>query len=113
MRYGTNKYGAKKTEVDGIVFDSMKEATRYCELKLMERQGLIKELHRQVRIELIPKTDKYRAVVYVADFQYRDVKTGLVQYEDVKGCREGAAYEMFKLKKKLMYWRYGKDVIEI
>ena len=108
-----NKYGARKTEIDGIVFDSKKEAERWCELRLMEKAGLIKELHRQVRIELIPKTDKYRAITYVADFQYRDVKTGLVQFEDVKGCREGAAYEMFKLKKKLMYWRYGKDVIEI
>lgn len=108
-----NKYGAKRTVVDGIEFASKKEATRWTELRLMEKAGLIKELHRQVRIELIPKTDKYRAVVYVADFQYRDVKTGLVQFEDVKGCREGAAYEMFKLKKKLMYWRYGKDVIEI
>ena len=113
MRYGTNKYGAKKTEVDGIVFDSMKEATRWTELKLMERQGLIKELKRQVRVELIPKTDKYRAVTYVADFQYRDVKTGLVQYEDVKGCKQGEAYRMFVLKKKLMYWRWGKDIIEI
>lgn len=108
-----NKYGAKKTEVDGIVFDSQKEAMRWCELKLMERGGMIRELKRQMRVELIPKTDKYRAVNYVADFEYRDAKTGLVVYEDVKGCREGAAYEMFKLKKKLMYWRWGKDIIEI
>ena len=108
-----NKYGAKRMVVDGIEFASKKEANRYCELKLMEKAGLIKELKRQVRIELVPKTDKYRAVTYVADFQYRDVKTGLVQFEDVKGCKEGAAYEMFKLKKKLMYWRWGKDITEI
>ena len=114
MRYGTgNKYGAMRTEVDGIVFDSIKEATRWTELKLMERQGLIKELKRQVRIELIPATDKYRAVTYVADFQYRDAKTGLVTSEDVKGCKQGAAYEMFKLKKKRLYCRWRKDITEI
>ena len=66
-----------------------------------------------MRIELIPATDKYRAVTYVADFQYRDAKTGLVTIEDVKGCKQGAAYEMFKLKKKLLYWRWRKDIVEI
>lgn len=31
------KYGSKKVIYDGIVFDSKKEARRYCELKLLER----------------------------------------------------------------------------
>jgi len=34
-----SKYHSRKTEIDGIVFDSKKEANRYCELKLMERAG--------------------------------------------------------------------------
>ena len=39
-----NKYNAKKTELDGIVFDSRKEAGRYAELKLLERAGHIEDL---------------------------------------------------------------------
>ena len=112
MRYG-NKYGAVKTTVDGITFDSKREAERWCELRLMERGGLITELKRQVKVELVPKTDKYREVSYVADFVYRDKKTGQVVYEDAKGCKQGAAYELFKVKKKLMYWRWGKDINEV
>jgi len=34
-----NKYGAKKTVVDNITFDSKKEAARYQELKLLEKAG--------------------------------------------------------------------------
>ena len=43
-----NKYGNKKTVVDGITFDSRKEAKRYQELKLLEKAGEIKDLRRQV-----------------------------------------------------------------
>ena len=39
-----SKYGNRKTEVDGIVFDSKKEAERYRDLKLLERAGDIREL---------------------------------------------------------------------
>ena len=49
-----NKYGNKKTVVDGITFDSRKEAKRYQELKLLEKAGEIKDLRRQVKYELIP-----------------------------------------------------------
>ena len=44
----TIKYHNKKTEIDGIVFDSRKEALRWHELKLMENAGLISDLRRQV-----------------------------------------------------------------
>lgn len=40
------KYKAKKTEYDGIMFDSKKEAQRYAELKILERAGVIKNLQR-------------------------------------------------------------------
>lgn len=40
----TNKYHNKKVVIDGVTFDSKLEATRYTELKLLERKGLIKDL---------------------------------------------------------------------
>src|SRR3954466_12209619 len=39
-----SKYGAIRTEVDGIVFDSKREAARYQELKALERAGEISGL---------------------------------------------------------------------
>lgn len=71
---GNSKYKAKKTEVDGIKFDSQKEANRYLELKLLEKQGIINDLELQARFELQPsykKNDKtIKAISYVADFVY-------------------------------------------
>ena len=103
-----NKYGNQKTTIDGITFDSRKEASRYQELRLMEKAGEIKALTRQQKIELVPKTKLYRAVSYVADFVYFDNRTNKTVYEDVKGCRT----EVYKLKKKLLYWRYGIEIME-
>jgi len=48
-----NKYGAKKTVVGDIKFDSKKEANRFMELQLLERAGEISDLQRQVKVELI------------------------------------------------------------
>ena len=103
-----SKYGNRKTELDGMVFDSRKEAQRWAELKWMERGKLISGLERQVPFEIIPKTDKYRAVKYVADFVYTDAKTGEKVVEDCKGVKT----DVYMLKKKLMYWKYGIDIHE-
>ena len=110
-----NKYGAKKTEIDGIVFDSRHEATRYVELKYMERAGLIKDLKLQERFCLIPAIDDgqkviQRAVYYVADFTYYEKRNNYWKrvVEDAKGCRT----DVYKLKKKLMRWKYGIEVKE-
>lgn len=108
-----NKYHNQKTEVAGITFDSKKEAERYLELKMMERAGMIKDLELQKRMEIIPKTDKYRAINYIADFSYFDNQTGKSVCEDVKGMRKGTAYQLFKLKQKILYWRYQIEVKEV
>ena len=80
-----NKYHARKVTVNGIVFDSRKEANRWCELQLLERTGKITELKRQVKFTLIPTQRKFcseidkngrfkkgevleRPVAYIADF---------------------------------------------
>lgn len=48
------KYRNKEVTVDGIPFDSKKEAHRYLELKRQEEAGEIEELQRQTVFELIP-----------------------------------------------------------
>ena len=48
------KYGNKKVEIDGHVFDSRKEARRYQELRLLEKAGAIQNLQTQVKFVLIP-----------------------------------------------------------
>lgn len=108
-----NKYNARKAEVDGITFDSHKEAQRYAELKLLLRGGEIRDLRLQVKYELIPKQNGERACEYIADFVYQDVRTGETVVEDVKGCKQGAAYNIFAIKRKLMLWRYGIKVVEV
>lgn len=109
-----NKYNAKKTEVDGIVFDSKKESERYAELKLLERVGEIKALQLQPRFELQPPFDKngkhYRKIEYVADFMYADNRTGKVVVEDVKG----KLTDIYKLKKKMFEYAYPEyEITEI
>lgn len=110
MWHGSSKYHAQKTTVDGITFDSRKEADRYLVLKGMEEDGAIRDLRRQVRYELIPAFDvdgrHYRPVFYVADFVY--VEDGKEVVEDVKGMRT----DVYRLKSKLFARRYGKAIKE-
>lgn len=110
MWSGRSKYHAKKTVVDGITFDSKREADRYLVLKSMEEDGTIEDLRRQVRYELIPAFDvdgrHYRPVFYVADFVY--VEDGKEVVEDVKGMRT----DTYRLKSKLFARRYGKAIRE-
>lgn len=101
------KYGNIKTVTsDGIKHDSVKEANRWCELNLMLRAGLIRDLQRQVKFELLPKQEGERAVYYIADFVY--MENGAKVVEDVKGCRT----EVYKLKKKMMLYFHGIRIRE-
>lgn len=102
----TPKYRNKKTSVDGIRFDSKREANRYMELKLLERAGIIKGLKRQVPYILIDKSRYGRAIKYVADFVYYEDDKLVV--EDVKGVRT----PVYKLKKRLIAERFGIEVKE-
>jgi hypothetical protein len=100
-----NKYKAKKTEVDGILFDSRLESKRYSFLKMMERAGKITDLKLQVPFILIGRFEdyfgnKYRESKYIADFVYRNANGDYVT-EDVKSSfmRRNPLYV---LKKKLL-----------
>lgn len=110
MSWRTNKYHAKKTVVDGMTFDSRREADRYLVLKRMEKDGDIEDLRRQVRYELVPAFDvdgkHYRPIFYTADFVY--TTSGKEVVEDVKGMRT----DVYKLKSKLFALRYGMSIKE-
>lgn len=102
--------GTKKTEVDGIVFDSKKEAMRYLELKEMERQGKIRRLVRQPSFELQPRFKRQgrtiRPITYTADFQYEEgglepTRSWCRVVEDVKGHKT----ETFRLKWKMLQYQ--------
>lgn len=102
-----NKYHNRKTEG----FDSIREKSRYRELQLMERAGMISGLERQVRFELIPahydehgKCDE-RSCSYIADFTYwRD---GKFVVEDCKGMKT----DVYIIKRKLMRQK-GYNILE-
>lgn len=118
------KYRSAKTNINGINFDSKKEARRWVELCAMQRQGLIQGLDRQVKFLLIPsqreetgETDRNgkpkqgkvieRECAYYADFVYYENGKRIV--EDVKGVRT----EAYKIKRKLMRWIHGIEIREV
>jgi hypothetical protein len=103
-----NKYGARKTEMCGIWFDSKREAYRYLELLSEQQNGEISDLTLQPRFMLIPgftdSTGKWEiAAHYTADFQY--VKNGKTIVEDVKSAITRSKPD-YVLRRKLFKTRY-------
>ncbi len=111
-------YINKKIVVDGIKFDSKKEARRYQALLLMQRAGEISDLELQPKFELV-KGVKFSgdarakpAVRYFADFAYTDTATGKRIVEDVKSpvTKEKPSY---KMKRHMMLAVHGIEVLEM
>lgn len=105
-----NKYNAKKTWVDGVKFDSKKEAARYIQLKADADSGKISNLRLQVSYELIPKLTingkTQRAIKYIADFVYFDTAHDVEICEDCKGM----ITDIFKIKYRLMKMIHNIDI---
>ncbi len=114
------KYRNKKVVIDGIKFDSKKEANRYCELKTLLNAKAIKNLELQKEYTLIPAQYEYieingkkkrkcieRACNYKADFVYE--KDGKTIVEDTKGYKT----KDYIIKRKLMLYIHGIKIIEI
>lgn len=103
-----SKYSSAKTDVDGIRFDSKKEAEFYAELKLRERAGEISHLRLQPRYLLQEafkyEGKQYREIEYIADFEY--IENGITVVVDVKGFRTA----VYMIKRKLFLYRYGNKV---
>ena len=111
-----NKYRNRKAVVDGICFDSKKEAQRYKILKALERAGEIRDLRMQVPFELQPafsyQGKRVRAIRYIADFTYyAPDKSGncILIVEDTKGART----KEYKLKRKMFLFKNGFEITEV
>lgn len=123
-----SKYRNKKYTLDGITFDSRKEARRYAELKAMQQAGIIQDLKLQVKYVLIPTQREFcneiyksgrkkgcfkqgkiieRECSYIADFQY--IENGILVVEDAKGMRT----KEYIIKRKLMLKEYGIRIREV
>lgn len=126
--YQNSKYHSKKCVVDGMNFDSRKEADRYFELKILEKSGLIRDLHRQCKFELIPAQyesfERYgkkgnrlkdgsrcieKPVTYIADFVYFDNQKGKTIVEDTKGFKTTE----YIIKRKLMLYIHKIKIQEV
>lgn len=119
---GWTKYRNKKVVVDGIQFDSKREANRYSELLLLEKSGAITDLKRQVKFTLLPSQyiEVYengkiknkcieRPCTYVADFTYIDNETKALVVEDTKGFKT----KDYVIKRKLMLYIHKIRITEI
>jgi hypothetical protein len=100
-----NKYGARKTTINGITFDSTAEAEYYLYLLAKQQAGEIASFRRQPRYRLqdgfTKRGKKYRPIDYVADFEVMD-KHGRITVVDVKGTKT----EAFGIKRKLFEAKY-------
>lgn len=125
LKRSDTKYHNKKTEFDGITFDSAKEGKAYLVLKALQDEGYISELELQPKYELIPsikeaytkqlktKTKQCErtvqlAVTYTADFRF--ICNGKQVVMDVKASPKMIPPE-FRLKAKMMRYFHGINVV--
>jgi hypothetical protein len=102
----SGKYKNKKVEIDGVTFDSKKEAKRYGELKLLQRINEINDLELQPKYPIVVNGKKI--ATYIADFRYRK-SDGSTVVEDVKGVRT----PVYRIKKKLVEALESISIVEI
>jgi hypothetical protein len=113
MKMKANKFNAKKIVYDNITFDSIKECNYYKQLLLLQKAA--RSPDRVVNIELQPRYDivinNKKIGFYKGDFkvEYADGRTEII---DVKGYKKGAAYNLFKFKKKIVEALYEIEIIE-
>ena len=101
-----SKYNNKKTLIDGILFDSKREANRYLFLKSMQQAGEIQDLILQPSFDPIVQGGKVVGKYY-ADFKYR---IGMkVVIEDAKGAKT----DVYRLKKKIVEAVHNIKIVEV
>jgi len=115
------KYRNVKEVVDGITFDSRKEAARYRQLKLLDAAGEIANIELQPKYPLIvlQRDGTYldvkirsagypngRRATYKADFRYQDKRSGRQIVEDVKGMDTTAS----RLRRAVVEAIYGIEI---
>lgn len=107
-----HKFNAKEKMVDGITFQSKKEADRYIELKLLEKADEIHGLELQPKFMLQEgfrnnQGKKIRDITWTADFRYFEGREEIV--EDVKGVLTQAT----GIRHKLFMFRYPQYILRI
>ena len=105
-----SKYKAKRTEVDGITFDSKREAARYQELKLWARSGGVRNIRCQVAYWLTVQDKKIGR--YVADFVYQEYHPKHQSWSEVVEDCKGFRTPMYRWKKKHVEAQYGIQIRE-
>lgn len=102
-----SKYRNVKTVVDGVRFDSKREAAAYVKLSCLQKAGHIKDLQLQVPYKIV--VCGVFVCTYRADFVYYDVQRRCTVVADAKGVRT----KEYVLKKKLMLAVHGISIFEI
>lgn len=100
-----SKYGNKKVMVDGLLFDSKREAAYYSELKIREKAGEVTGVEMQRPFALLGSNGTLMAT-FKADFCFWDNTAGRFRCIDVKGFDTPVG----KLKRKMMKGLLGIDV---
>ena len=107
-----SKYRNVKVVVDGLTFDSKREAQYWRELQLRERAGEIHDLVRQVSFDLLAPDYingfSVRIASYVADFVYLD-RQNVRHVVDYKGYKTAE----YRLKKRWLFLQDGIVIEEI
>lgn len=99
-----HKYGAVKTTIDGIEFDSKAEALYY---QLHKHDKGMKMQEKFVLMDKFKLNGKaYREIAYKPDFTFYDENGNLNKVVDVKGVLTPE----FKIKSKLFANRYGIQI---
>lgn len=104
-RANTASGEVEKVWRDGILFDSLREADRWTELRLLEKAGEIVDLEHHRRWPLV--VNNRLVCQYESDFSYEE--NGKLVVEDAKGHRT----EVYKLKRKLFHAVYGFEIQEV
>ena len=99
-----SKYHNKKTTVDGIKFDSKREAQFYSSLKQLERAGQVSQIELQKRYPLA--VNGHAVCSYFADFAFHDAIQDRYRVVDIKGV----VTKDFSIKRKLMRAIHGIEV---
>lgn len=109
-----NKFGAEKTYYRGEAYDSKKEAQFHARLDLQrgisEPSQKVVGVARQVPYKIV--INGILVCTYYLDFliTYADNRR---RYVDIKGLKKGAAYQIFRLKKKMVEAMYGIEIEEV
>lgn len=107
------KYGNVPVELDGVKYDSGKEARRHQELLILEREGEIADL--KLKPKYVFEHNGVRIGSFTPDFSY--VEGGKIVIEDVKGIdrktgKKPTSTEGYRLRKRLLLAFYGLEVRE-